>query len=69
MYPEQDPSKANPIDVDEWLFFVLTTSAIEDHFGDQKSVALSRIQALTDPVSFAQLRKAVEAALAISGAT
>lgn len=64
LYPEQDEARANPLDVSAWRFWVLPTARIEAVFGSQKSVALSRIQSLTEAVTAQHLVAAVTSALA-----
>jgi hypothetical protein len=63
LYPEQDETQASPINVAAWRFWVLSTGHIDATFGDQKTVALSRIQALTEAVDAQHLRSAVIKAL------
>lgn len=45
-YAEEDPERADPLDVRRWEFYVLSTPELERHYGTQKSVSLSRIQAV-----------------------
>lgn len=63
LYPEQDEARADPIDVPAWRFWVVPTHRIEQVFGGQAKVALSRIEQLTPAVDAAGLRAAVEEAL------
>lgn len=59
LYPEVDRSRANPLDVAAWQFWVVPTPRIDQVFGAQKSAALSRILPLTPVVSATTLRGAV----------
>lgn len=59
LYAEEDPARANILDVDAWLFFVLPTERIDREFGDQKTVAISRIRSLCHPVGYYQLAERI----------
>ena len=63
LHREKDEDKANPLDVSSWCFWVLSTARINEVFGGQQSVVLSRIEALTDPVTAADLRRTVHEVL------
>lgn len=63
LYPERDRDRADALDVPAWRFWVLSTARIDAVFGDQKSVALSRLEALTAAVGVDGLVGAVGAAL------
>ena len=65
LYPEKDRAKADPIQVPDWQFFVLSTSVINETFRDQGKVALSRIADAVSPVRYHDLRAAVDAALSL----
>lgn len=60
-FKETDRSKANPLQPDQWDFYVLATTTIDENFGDQKKVALTRIQDCCEPVRFDDLRAIIEA--------
>ena len=59
-----DEKSAWPLEFGNWEFYVVPTSTINEKFGDQKTVSLSRIQKLTSPVAWDQLRKAVDGVIA-----
>ena len=63
LHGEQDRTKANALDISQWLFFVLPTSKIKAKLGKQKSVSLSRLQKLASPILFAEIKAAVDRAL------
>ena len=65
LHDERDKAKANPLDVSSWRFWVLPTARIDQQFGDQRSVTLSRLAPLTDPVTATTLRRAVHEALGL----
>jgi hypothetical protein len=63
VYTDTDPVTADVLDVRRWVFHVLSTSKIEEVFGNQKKVGLARIRKLCDGVGFSALKQAVESAL------
>ena len=65
LYPETDKALASPLDVSAWRFWVLPTARIDLEFGDQRSVTMSRLAPLTDPVTATTLRRAVHEALGL----
>ena len=60
-YAEEDPAKVDPLEVDDWRFYVLPTPELEAHFGTQKKVALSRIRAVTEEIGYKDLKTLVDA--------
>lgn len=64
-YAEEDAAKVDPLDVGGWCFYVLSTSELEGHFGNQDKVALSRIQAVTAGGGYEDLRTMVDAILSL----
>jgi hypothetical protein len=55
-----DPESANPLVVDHWRFYVVPRSRVDDEFRNQKSVSLSRVQAIADEVSWRELRERID---------
>lgn len=62
-YAEEDPTRVDPLDVDGWEFYVLSTPEIEEHFGTQARVALNRIKVVATKVGYEDLRTKVDAVL------
>jgi len=48
------------IDINSWSFYVISTEKINKNFGDQKSISLSRIEALDKPVTFGNLKEKIK---------
>ena len=49
LFAEEDRSRANPMVLDQWRFYVVPTAAIDDQLGDQRKISLlglSRIGAI-----------------------
>jgi hypothetical protein len=63
LFFEEDRDVADVLDVRQWEFYVLSTQRINDELEDQKSVGLSKIQSMTGPVYFGQIRESVDLAL------
>lgn len=61
-FKEIDRTIANPLCPDQWDFYVLTSTTIEEQFGDQKQVALTRIQTCCIAVDFATLKATIASA-------
>ena len=59
---DQDQREVDPLDLDQWQFFVLSTRTLDRELGAQKSMALSTLLGL-DPfvVSYGGLRQAIRA--------
>ena len=58
----KDPDTLNPLDLDQWTFYVLSTEELGRRKGGQASLSLSVLEKLAAPVSFDELRDAVCAA-------
>lgn len=41
---EQDQTKVNPLDLDQWFFFVASTKQLNEWFKEQKSVRMSMLE-------------------------
>lgn len=65
VYAEVDKIRLDPLNIEAWEFLVLGTPELERHFGSQDSVALSRIQAVTDAVGYEGLRQRVDDVLGL----
>jgi len=61
---EKDPARVNPRDLDQWRFFVLATSVLDERVPGQKAIALSRIVELgARQVGFEEVGAGVEGAV------
>jgi hypothetical protein len=50
VYAERYKDQFDPLNTETWEFLVLSTAELERHFGSQGSVALRRIQDVTETV-------------------
>jgi hypothetical protein len=60
LFKEQDPIEADPLDTDQWQFYVASTRKLDEHFGSQKSAALSTVQPVCEATSFLGIRAAID---------
>lgn len=56
----RDQSTIDPMDLDQWEFYVLPTAELNTHFGSQKKVALSSLKTLAPLVHFDGIKTAVQ---------
>ncbi len=60
-FKETDRLNADPLCPEQWDFYVLTSATIEENFGDQKQVALTRVQDCCEALGYNALRDKIEA--------
>jgi len=60
LFSDLDNPRRHVADVSFWRFFVFRTACIDEKFGDQKTVALSRIEAMGTSVEWSELRRAID---------
>lgn len=63
LHADRDKADCVVHDVERWTFFVLSAKRVTEAFGNQKSIRLSRIQAICSPVRFDALRSAIDHAI------
>jgi len=57
VFAAKEKSTADPLDLDQWFFLACPTRALNERFGNQKSVSLSALEALALPrLGFEALR-------------
>lgn len=57
----QDKTTVNPLDLDQWRFFVLPTSRLDQELGDQRRVSLNPLLQLgPTEVGFGEIGKAID---------
>lgn len=57
----EDKLTVDPMDVDQWLFYVVPTRVLDAQHGSQASVSLKALKTLCEPVRFADLAAKIEA--------
>jgi len=63
LFAEQDRDRADPLDLDQWKFYILPTRVLDERLGPQKTVGLARLAKIgAVRCGFGALRKAVMAA-------
>ena len=60
---DRERARLSVLDAASWSFYAVATEQIERAFGEQKTVRLTMLAALCEPVDFRHLRAAVDAAL------
>ena len=55
----------NVADLHEWEFWVVSTETLDARLGDQKTIGLSRLGQLADPVSWGELLEEIDRSLAV----
>ena len=58
---KDDKHYLNPLDLRQWVFYVVATSEIDAEFGDRKQASLPQVQGLSPPYTADQLPDAVAA--------
>lgn len=53
----------DPMNLDQWRFYVLSTPALDEHFGDQKGLTLGVLEKHASLVDFRELKTAVSEAM------
>ena len=53
----------NVADLDEWAFWVVPTATIDADLGNQKTIGVSRLEQLTDPVAWGELPESIDRSL------
>ena len=60
VFTEKDISKADPMELDSWDFYVLPTKVLDERCGEQKSISLGALLRLNpEKADFAKLKAAV----------
>lgn len=57
---EKNRDEIDPLDLNQWDFFIVKTEIIESTFGNQKSVSLSIIEPICIRTKFSGIKKAID---------
>ncbi len=61
LYTHKDKLTANPLNLDQWVFYLLPTSVLNQHLSRQKTISLSRLLSFSPVKSdYSQLRIKIE---------
>lgn len=60
LFIEPDINKANVLDMNQWRFYVMRTSTMDEVFNDQKKVSLSVLSRHCHPVPFGELKATID---------
>ena len=56
---EKDKTKVDPLDLQQWEFYVLSTAVLDSELSKAKTISLERVRTYTSAVGVAQLENAV----------
>ena len=56
----KDQATLDPLDLDQWEFFVVPTRILDAELGEQKSLGLERLRSLARPLAYHEVGEAVE---------
>ena len=59
---EKDATGFDPMNLDQWAFYVVPRRRIDERFGAQKSIGITAVQSLSSIYTVANLKNAVESA-------
>ena len=62
LFAETNPQVLNPLDTDQWVFYVLSTRRLDERERSQSSITLPSLKRMVDSVTFDQLEAAVDSA-------
>lgn len=61
LFAEKDRSKANPLILDQWKFYIVPTKLIDEQLGDQRSISLRGLEKIGSiPYGFRDIRPEVD---------
>lgn len=60
---EMDPEMVDPLDTSQWEFYVVLTNELNTRFPNQKTIALSSLKRISDPMLFGDLKIFIESKL------
>lgn len=61
LFANSDRETADPLDLSQWLFYVVPTTVINERFGDRRSISLKGISRLGyEPIPYTDIKSAVD---------
>lgn len=55
----KDKATVNPLNLDQWEFYILTTTELDNYSRSQHSITLNSLQAITRPLVYSEIRAEV----------
>ena len=49
----------DPLNMDQWEFYVVITKTLDTKLGNQKSISLNPLRKLAEPISYSQLAQEI----------
>ena len=59
---QKEKRQINPLDLDQWEFYVIPTSVLDSEFGDRQSISLNQVVKYSRAHRFRQLQEAISRA-------
>ena len=56
----KDKNTVNPLNLSQWVFYVLSTKKINKYFGDKKSISLKTLEKYVNLINYDQLKETVQ---------
>lgn len=56
----ESPKDSDPLNLEHWEFYIVKTKLIDEKCGDHKSISLNRVRALTNKVSFEEIKPTID---------
>ena len=56
---QQVKADINPLDLEQWEFYVVPTAVLDKELGDAQSISLSRVKQFSEILTFNELKKAI----------
>ena len=63
VFTDLDKANYDALDVNRWEFYILSTSFLDQHSPDQKSISLSTFQRFCDSIEYMDIKKEVDSVL------
>lgn len=51
---------SNPLELEHWEFYVIPTKTINEECGNNKTISLSKVQRLTNKVTFSEIKECID---------
>lgn len=56
---EKNPELINPLNTNQWEFYVVSTEELDNQFPQQKTITLSSLKKISEPLLYRQLKNAI----------
>lgn len=56
----KDVNEANPLCLEQWEFYIVSTKYLDENFADAKSINLSRVQSISKKADYSTIKKTLD---------